>query len=59
MVHSAHVDDDGRVYAYVQCGGHVHRVGAEAFVELRDGSLVVDTKCTRLGLVRRKPAFRA
>lgn len=59
MVRSAHVDDDGHVYAYVQCGGHVHRVGAEAFVELRGGSLVVDTGCTRLGLVRRKPVLRA
>jgi hypothetical protein len=50
MVRSAHIGHDGEVYAYVDCdAGHVHRVGAEAFQELRGGRMVIDTRCQSLG----------
>lgn len=51
MVRSAHVGSNGEIYSYVECdAGHVHRVGADAFTQLRDGTLVVDTRCQRLGI---------
>lgn len=48
MVRSAHVDSNGSVYAYVECGaGELHQVSGNAFDQLRDGTLVVDTGCQR------------
>lgn len=41
-VRSAHVGGDGEIYAYVQCDGHVRRVGKEAFVPLKTGGYRLD-----------------
>jgi hypothetical protein len=52
-VRSAHVGSDGEIYAYVLCGGQVRRVGADAFVGLRDGTMRIETGYKSLGRAQR------
>lgn len=55
MVRSAHVGHDGEVYAYVECdAGHVHRVGTDAFHELRGGCIAIETCCHLLRCAQRR-----
>lgn len=50
-VRSAHVGGDGEIYAYVQCDGHVRRVGKEAFVPLKTGGYRLEVRPLKGGYI--------